>query len=376
MPAVFSAPIRTDVVQFVHSNMALNKRQAYCVNKYAGKTPSASSWGTGRAVARIPRVAGGGTSRSGQAAFGNMCRGGRMFAPTKSYRKWTRKVSVNQRRYAVVSAIAASAIPALVMARGHKVEGIEELPLVIDDGAQKVAKTANAVKYLQNLGAESELEHVRASKKIRAGKGKMRNRRYVMRKGPLVVYDEAAGLEKAFRNIPGVELCSVNSLNLLQLAPGGHLGRFCIWTKSAFDKLDSIYGSATKEASAKKGYKLPQAIIINSEEIQSVVNPKSTSNKRYRLKKNPLRNLGVMVKLNPYAKVLNRQASRVDNVKKQAAKIRKDRLKKIGTKTNTTKAAIKARKAAFFATMTDQPVIDPFQGHDYTAEVEAAEEDQ
>lgn len=29
------------------------------------------------------------------------------------------------------------------------------------------------------------------SKKIRAGKGKMRNRRYVMRRGPLVVYDKS-----------------------------------------------------------------------------------------------------------------------------------------------------------------------------------------
>ena len=34
--------------------------------------------GTGRAVARIPRVRGGGTHRSGQGAFGNMCRGGRL----------------------------------------------------------------------------------------------------------------------------------------------------------------------------------------------------------------------------------------------------------------------------------------------------------
>jgi hypothetical protein len=72
LPAVFSAPIRTDVVSFVHMNISKNKRQAYCVNKYAGKTPSAQSWGTGRAVARIPRVAGGGTSRSGQGAFGNV----------------------------------------------------------------------------------------------------------------------------------------------------------------------------------------------------------------------------------------------------------------------------------------------------------------
>lgn len=31
-------------------------------------------------------------------------------------------------------------------------------------------------------------------------------------------------------------------LNLLQLAPGGHMGRFVIFTKSAFDSLDKIFG--------------------------------------------------------------------------------------------------------------------------------------
>ena len=36
--------------------------------------------------------------RSGQAAFGNMCRGGRMFAPTKQWRRWHRKVGVAQKR--------------------------------------------------------------------------------------------------------------------------------------------------------------------------------------------------------------------------------------------------------------------------------------
>ena len=84
----------------------------------AGHQTSAESWGTGRAVARIPRVRGGGTHRSGQGAFGNMCRGGHMFAPTKVYRRWHRKVSVQQKRYAMVSAIAATGVPALVMAKG------------------------------------------------------------------------------------------------------------------------------------------------------------------------------------------------------------------------------------------------------------------
>merc|ERR1711939_1196173 len=93
LPYVFTAPIRTDVVQQVHKSMAKNRRQPYAVSKEAGHQTSAESWGTGRAVARIPRVGGGGTHCSGQAAFGNMCRGGRMFAPTKTWRKWHVKVN-------------------------------------------------------------------------------------------------------------------------------------------------------------------------------------------------------------------------------------------------------------------------------------------
>ena len=88
----------------------------FCVT---GHQTSAESWGTGRAVARIPRVRGGGTHRSGQGAFGNMCRGGRMFAPTKTWRRWHRRINVNQKRYAICSAIAATGIPALVMSKGE-----------------------------------------------------------------------------------------------------------------------------------------------------------------------------------------------------------------------------------------------------------------
>lgn len=91
LPAVFTAPIRPDIVHFVHTSMAKNKRQAYAVSAGAGHQHSAESWGTGRAVARIPRVSGGGTSRAGQAAFGNMCRAGRMFAPTKIWYDTTKQ---------------------------------------------------------------------------------------------------------------------------------------------------------------------------------------------------------------------------------------------------------------------------------------------
>jgi len=314
LPPVFLAPIRQDIVHFVHTNMAKNRRQPYAVSAGAGHQHSAESWGTGRAVARIPRVSGGGTSRAGQGAFGNMCRGGRMFAPTKIWRKWHRKINVNQKRYAVASALAASALPALVMARGHCVEQCLEIPLVVDDAVQDVKKVKQAVTILKNVGLYDDVEKARDSKKLRAGKGKMRNRRHVMRRGPLVVFSEDRGVCAAFRNLPGVDLCHVDRLNLLQLAPGGHLGRLIIWTKSAFARLDAIWGSMTRVSAQKAGYKLPRpsmiqtdlSRVINSDEVQSKIRPKIRVLRPKAQKKNPLKNFGTMVKLNPYALTLRR----------------------------------------------------------------------
>jgi len=279
LPAVFKAPIRPDVVNFVHSNMAKNSRQPYAVHQHAGHQTSAESWGTGRAVARIPRVRGGGTHRSGQGAFGNMCRGGRMFAPTKTWRRWHRPINQKQRRYAICSALAASSVPALLMARGHKVDNIPEVPVVCTNAIESLTKTKAAVALLKRLNAYDDVEKCQNSKKIRAGKGKMRNRRYVMRRGPLVVYNEDHGIKQAFRNLPGVELISVDRLNLLKLAPGSHLGRFCIWSQGAFEKLDSVYGTLRKPSTAKTGFKLPRAKmtnadlprLINSDEVQQIV---------------------------------------------------------------------------------------------------------
>merc|ERR1712183_149991 len=145
LPAVFKAPIRPDIVSFIHHEVAKNHRQAYAVNRDAGHQTSAESWGTGRAVARIPRVRGGDTHRSGQGAFGNMCRGGRMYNPTETWRRWHRPITQKQRRYALCSALAASAIPSLLMARGHKVDSIPEVPVVCTNAIESLTKTKAAV---------------------------------------------------------------------------------------------------------------------------------------------------------------------------------------------------------------------------------------
>merc|ERR1712141_731262 len=316
LPAVFKAPIRPDIVSFIHHEVAKNNRQAYAVNRDAGHQTSAESWGTGRAVARIPRVRGGGTHRSGQGAFGNMCRGGHMFAPTKVYRRWHRKVNVAQKRYAMVSAIAATGVPALVMAKGHRVEEIPEVPLVVSDKIQSYNKTKEAHIFLKKIKAYSDIEQVYKSKRFRAGKGKMRNRRRIQKRGPLVVYDQDQGLTKAFRNIPGVDTICVDHLNLLKLAPGGHVGRFCIWTESAFKKLDSIFGTWRKASETKKNWNLPMpkmavtdlSKLLKSEEIRKVLRAPNRKVTKAVVKTNPLKNVRTMLQPNPYAAVQKKQA--------------------------------------------------------------------
>lgn len=348
LPSVFLTPIRLDIVQFVHTNMRKNDRQPYAVSEGAGNLPSARSWGTGRAVSRIPRVRGSGTSRAGQAAFGNMCRGGRMFAPTKIWRKWHRKINVNQKRFAVAAALAATAVTPLVQARGHRIQKVPEIPLVVSDEAlSKVDKTKAAVNLLKQLGAYADVDRVKRTRSIRSGKGKWRNRRYVQRKGPLIVYDGRKPMRYAFRNLPGVELIDVSRLNLLQLAPGGHLGRFCIWTESAFTKLDKIYGDFKNPG--KKGFVLPSAVlsnadisrVLNADEVQSVLRKKRRQ-RRAPLKKNPLKNLGVRLKLDPYyiilkrKRLLQRQPENIEKFRKQI-KARRKRNKYKGPQTNLEK---------------------------------------
>jgi len=357
LPAVFRAPIRPDVVNFVHDQIAKNTRQAYCVNKDAGHQTSAESWGTGRAVARIPRVRGGGTHRSGQGAFGNMCRGGRMFAPTKTWRNWHRKINVNQKRYAICSAVAATSSPAIVMSKGHMIQEIPEVPLVVSDKAQEMTKTKEAVLFLKKHRAWTDVLKVYKSKRFRAGKGKMRNRRRIQRTGPLVIYDKDQGLTKAFRNIPGVDTISVEKLNLLKLAPGGHVGRFCIWTESAFRKLDSLYGTGSKASTAKKNYNLPVAKMANTDlarliradEIQAVIRAPNKVVKRRIVKHNPLKNTRALLQLNPFAAVEKKNATLIQErrIRAKAAVLAKKSGATIAVdKKIAQRAAAKAKAAA------------------------------
>jgi len=334
MPAVFTAPIRDDIVQFVHANMNKNRRQAHGVFHKAGMEHSAESWGTGRAVARIPRIGGSGTSRSGQGAFGNQCRKGRMFAPLKTYRRWHRCINLTQKRHAVAAALAASAVTPLVLARGHRVFNAPELPLVVEN--LNVDTTKALLQSLKALGAGEDMKRSRDSKRVRIGQGKMRNSRYVLRRGPLIVYgEENESVKRTARNLPGVDVVNVHRLNLLQLAPGGHLGRFVIWTREAFKALNGIFGNYRRTDIEKGGYVLNRNVmtcadlarIINSDQVQAKLRAVKTSQKAHVAKKNPLVNRALMNRLNPFDKVrrATEQKQQDERHKARLATVKKDR---------------------------------------------------
>lgn len=138
LPKVFKTALRQDIVQYVHDNISRNSRQAHGVDRDAGMKHSAESWGTGRAVSRLPRVKGSGTSRNGQAAFANMCRKGRMAFPLQTYRRWHRKINLRLKRHALASAISATAVLPLILARGHKINKVPQVPLVLDNGINSI----------------------------------------------------------------------------------------------------------------------------------------------------------------------------------------------------------------------------------------------
>jgi large subunit ribosomal protein L4e len=264
-----------------------------------------------------------------------------MFAPLKTWRRWHRKVNVTQRRHAVASALAASAVTPLVQARGHRVDTLAQIPLVLDNKLEGVEKTKDLVAILKRTGAYNDVAKVVETRRVRSGVGKLRNKRYRIRKGPLIVYaNENPNLLRAAKNIPGVEVLNVHRLNLRLLAPGGQLGRFIIWTQDAFQALDTIFGSYRKRGEEKGGYQLQRTVmttpdlarLINSNEIQSVIRPVRQSVVLHEVqKKNPLRNRKALDRLNPFARV-QREAA-----KKRDAENRKRREENIKAKRGVSK---------------------------------------
>jgi large subunit ribosomal protein L4e len=236
LPKIFETPMRPDVIKRAVVALQSHRYQPQGRDPMSGKRTTAESRGVGLGIARIPRTKGPG----GRGALAPGTVGGRQAHPPTSRKKITKRIPKKERRFALRSAIAATASKDAVASRGHSIEDVPQIPLVVIDDLEKLTKTKEVEEALIHLGVFSDIFRVRESRKVRAGKGKMRGRKMKRAVGPLIVVAENSGVAEAARNIPGVDISTVENLNVEDLAPGTHPGRLTIWTNSAIVKLQNL----------------------------------------------------------------------------------------------------------------------------------------
>src|SRR3989344_721893 len=245
LPSQFSEEYRPDLIHRAVLALQSSARQAYGSLSGAGKRRNArlskrrrdykTSYGIG--IGRVARkIHGGkGVRFNWVGASTPQTVGGRRAHPPKVEKIWEEKINVKERRKAIRSAMAATLNPKLVQERGHTIPS--EYPFIIDASFENISKTKNIEKTLLSLDFGAELERS-SQTKIRAGKGKYRGRKYIQKKGLLIVVSETCPAQKAAGNIPGIDIVPVKALNAGLLAPGATPGRVTLWTTKALDVME------------------------------------------------------------------------------------------------------------------------------------------
>ncbi|KPV65215.1 MAG: 50S ribosomal protein L4 [Candidatus Bathyarchaeota archaeon BA1] len=237
LPAVFKVPIRPDVIKRAVVAIQSHRFQPQGRDVLAGKRTTAESMGVGLGISRVSRVKGG-----QRAALIPSAVGGRNAHPPLVEKKIERRIPQKEMRLALRSTIAATASKELVASRGHVIDDVPDFPLVVVDEIERLKKAREVKEAFIQIGVWPDIYRVRGSRKVRAGKGKGRGRRMKQAVGPLLVVAENEGIVEAARNVPGVDVVTVDGLNVELLAPGTHPGRLTMWTRTAIERLDKLFG--------------------------------------------------------------------------------------------------------------------------------------
>jgi len=240
IPEIFRVTIRPDMIKRAVISEQSHRIQQQGRDPMAGKRTTAESRGTGLGIARLPRVKGSRYRKAGQAALAPGTVGGRQAHPPKAEKNIKKQINKKERQMAIASAIAATADKNMVASRGHVIDRVLELPIIVSDRIQSLTKTMQVKDTLEKIGVWQDVERVKDSRKVRAGRGKTRGRKIKQRKGPLIVVAEDEGIGKAARNIPGVDVVTIEQLNIELLAPGTHPGRLTIWSESAIKIMEKL----------------------------------------------------------------------------------------------------------------------------------------
>lgn len=238
LPLVFRSEIRIDLIRRAVTAFRANRRQAYGPAPRAGMRHSVRWSGKGKGVSRVPRIRG---TMTGAQAPGTV--GGRRAHPPRPEKVWAKKVNLHERHLARNAALAALRDADLVAARGHRFNEELSLPVVIEDKLESLEPETGAARegfaILRRLGLDSDVVRAKEGRHIRAGRGKMRDRRYRQPKSLLVVVKAPEKVRRLFGNLPGVEVITPAALNAEILAPGGDPGRLAVFSEGALEVLRS-----------------------------------------------------------------------------------------------------------------------------------------
>ena len=249
LPSVFEVRDRADLVRRVHDILLTHKKQPQGRDPMAGQRTSARTYNppTGHGVARVPRVKGSRHPRSGQAAGIASVVKGRQAHPPKSKAIQRKNVTSRERRLATSSAIAFTADKARVGLRGHDIDGVLSIPLVVSDDLEAIIKTRDLRNIFSALGLNNDLERVSRNTRPTSGVSRLRGRTKKVPKGPLIVVGDDKGISNAVNNFDGIDCVRSKDLNLLLLAPGGHPGRLTVWTSSAINSLPEVLNQVSRD---------------------------------------------------------------------------------------------------------------------------------
>jgi large subunit ribosomal protein L4e len=240
VPEVFDTGLRPDLVTRAFWLVKSHSFQPKGRDPMAGERTTAETHSppTGTGQSRIPRVKGERYSRSGLAGGVASVVKGRLAHPPRSEKVIHLKMNRKEKRLATAAAIAYTASLDAVQARGHRIKKAA-LPLVVADDVEAVSKTSELESFFEKAGLSEEMRRLYSGIKRNAGRSRLRGRVYDQRVGPLIVVTNDRGVGKAAGSMPGVDVIMVDSLSVLDLAPGGVPGRLTLWTESALGALSA-----------------------------------------------------------------------------------------------------------------------------------------
>ncbi len=240
LPEVFFTPFRPDVIHRAYVALSSHNIQPQGRDPLAGKRTSASTYNppTGRGISRVPRVKGERHPRSGQAAGIASVVKGRQAHPPRSEKRIRKEINRKERLLATASAIASSSNKELITLRGHKINKVPNVPLIVSDEVQSLDKAKDLRSFFERFGLNEDVDRAAGKRKTLSGKPRMRGRTKRKAKGPLIVVAEDKGIGKAVKNFSGVDYVLAKDLSVLHLAPGSYPGRLVVWTKSSLKSLN------------------------------------------------------------------------------------------------------------------------------------------